>query len=200
MKSRSWWLGVGAVIGLILILTGWKVFAQPYTYQGSLIDPPAPVADFTLTDQKGQPFKLSDEKGKVVLIYFGYTNCPDECPTTMALFKQVKDELGSQADQARFMLITVDPERDTTKTLGTYLANFDPTFIGLSGSQPELAPVWKEFGVSVAKGPIDKVGNYAMEHSNFVYVIDKDGNLRLTYAYGVEKDAILSDVRHLIVE
>jgi len=200
MKSRIWWLGVAGVIGVVLILTGWKLIARPYTFQGSVIDPPAPVVDFRLTDQHGGTFHLSDEKGKVVLIYFGYTNCPDECPTTMAIFKQVKDELGSQADKARFMLITVDPERDNSQTLGTYLAKFDPTFIGLSGSPSDLAPVWKEFGVFVEKSPVDNAGNYEMDHSTFVYVIDKDGNLRLTYAYGVEKDAILSDVRYLVGE
>lgn len=198
MKSRLMWIGVGGVVGIVLILTGWKVFARPYTYQGSLIDPPAPLADFKLIDQQGQPFHMSDLKGKVVLIYFGYTDCPEECPTTMALFKQVKDELGSQADRARFIFITVDPERDTTQVMGKYLASFDPSFIGLGGSPSDLAPVWKEFGMAVAKGPVDSAGNYAMEHSNFIYAIDQTGNLRLTYAYGVEKDAILSDVRHLI--
>ena len=79
----------------------------------------------------------------------------------------------------------------------TYLDSFDPGFIGLSGSQQDLAPVWKEYGMAVTKGPVDSAGNYAVEHSNFVYVIDKEGKLHLTYAYGVEKDAILSDVRHL---
>jgi protein SCO1/2 len=188
------------VIGLEHVLVIWQVFTQDYTYQGSLIDPPVPAADFELTDQHGQTFRLSDQRGKVVLIFFGYTHCPDVCPVTLSEFKQIKSKLGNQVDDISFVFITVDPERDTLEKLGDHLANFDAGFIGLSGDRSSLEEVWMSFGVYQAKQETGSAAGYLVDHTARVYAIDVDGNWRLTYPFGMESDKLFQDVRHLIQE
>jgi protein SCO1/2 len=200
MKSKYLYIGVGVLIGLALTLGVWKVFARSYTYQGSLINPPVPAADFTLTDQQGQPFRLSDQKGEVVLIFFGFTNCSDICPITMAQFKQVKDRLGDLAKDVRFVFITVDPQRDDVEALRSYVGKFDPSFLGLTGDPANLARVWKDYGVYVNKDATDSQDNYIDEHTARIYAIDAKGNWRLSYLYGTETDAIAQDISRLARE
>jgi len=200
MRSKYLYIGVGLLVGLALTLGVWNVLARSYTYQGSLINPPVPAADFTLTDQQGRPFQLSDQKGKVVLIFFGYTNCPDICPITMAQFKLVKDGLGDLANNVRFVFITVDPQRDNVETLRAYVGKFDPSFVGLTGDPTNLAGVWKDYGVYVNKDATDSQDNYIDEHTARIYAIDAKGNWRLTYLYGTETDALVQDISHLARE
>ncbi|MBK9941889.1 MAG: SCO family protein [Kouleothrix sp.] len=193
--ARTWLLGLAAVIaGLALVLAG--RFARPYTFHGSLIESPAPAPDFTLNDQHGQPFRLSDQAGKVVLLYFGYTACPDVCPTTLAEFKLARARLGPLADQARFVFVTIDPRRDTAALLRTYLADFDASFVGLTGTPRELQPAWHAYGVYVDARP----GLETIDHTNRVYVIDTRGRLRLTYSLDTNASALADDVRELIGE
>ena len=198
MKTKYGFLGIGIVLGLALMLVGWKVLAQPYTYQGSLIDPPVPAADFQLNNQHGDTFHLSEQRGKVVLIFFGYTHCPDVCPVALSEFKQVKKQLGDLADQVEFVFITVDPERDTAEVLGQYLANFDPTFIGLSGTPDELEPVYKSYGVYHEKTDTGSAAGYLVDHTARMYVIDAQGNWRLTYPFGMEVEKQVEDLVHLL--
>jgi protein SCO1/2 len=198
MNTKRMYLGVGLGIAGLLLLVGWRAFQQDYEFRGSLIDPPAPAADFTLQDQHQHPYTLSDQKGKVVLLFFGYTNCPDVCPVTLAHFKQIKADLGEQAGEVQFVFITVDPERDTAERLKDYLPNFDPGFIGLTGSRADLEPVWKNYGVYQARQETGSAAGYLVDHTARTYLIDRQGNWRLTYPFEMEKDAILSDVRFLI--
>ncbi len=200
MKTKYGLLGIGIVLGLALMLVGWKVLAQPYTYQGSLIDPPVPAADFQLNDQHGKPFKLSEQRGKTVLIFFGYTHCPDVCPVSLSEFKQIKKQLGDQADQVEFVFITVDPERDTADVLGQYLANFDPAFIGLSGTPDQMEPVYKSYGVYHEKTEAGSASGYLVNHTARMYVIDSQGNWRLTYPFGMEVEKQVEDLVHLLQE
>jgi protein SCO1/2 len=200
MKTKLLYIGVGALVGLALTVGVWNVFARSYTYQGSLINPPVPAADFTLTDQQGQPFRLSDQKGKVVMVFFGYTHCPDICPITMAQFKLVKDGLGDLANNVRFVFITVDPQRDNVETLRAYVGKFDPSFVGLTGDPANLAGVWKDYGVYVNKNASDSQDNYIDEHTARIYAIDVKGNWRLTYLYGTETNALVQDISHLARE
>ena len=193
-------IGVGGLLGVVFILVGWQALSRPYTFQGSLIDPPIEAADFELTDQNGQPFRLSDHQGKVVLIFYGYTNCPDVCPLTLSDFKLIKADLGEQADQVSFVFITVDPERDSQERLKVYLANFDPVFSGLTGSRSELESVWTAYGVYQAKQETGSAAGYLVDHTARTYAIDKQGNLRLTYPFEMERQAILDDVRYLVQE
>ncbi len=189
----------GGIIALVvLVIAGAEGFARNYAFRGSLIDPPFSAPDITLNDQNGQPFRLSDQRGRIVLIFFGYTHCPDICPTTLAQFKQARTQLGSQADQVRFVFITVDPQRDTAERMKTYLAALDPTIIGLSGSEADLTPVWSHYGVYRQKQAGPTPDDYSMDHSTQVYLVDKQGNLRLTYAYGTPTDNMVQDIRYLL--
>ncbi len=194
---RRWSIALGVFLALAL-LVAWREVSRPYTYQGALIDPPAPAADFTLSDQNGQPFHLSQQRGRVVLLYFGYTHCPDVCPATLAVFKRIKDSLGQEADQVRFVFITVDPERDDAESLRQFVSAFDPSFVGLSGSRAQLQAVWKAYGVYQAPQQVDSALEYVVDHTARIYAIDRQGNWRLTFPFEMDWQAIANDVGHLL--
>jgi protein SCO1 len=198
MKSKYFLMVIGVVIGLALVFGAWQLSQRNYRFQGSLIDPPAPAADFSLLDQNGNLFNLSDQRGKIVLVFFGYTHCPDECPVTLSQFKQIKEQLKDKSEDVRFVLITVDPERDTQSEMRKFVANFDPSFIGLTGSVADLEPVWKSYGVFVEKGPANEQGDYEIDHVSRVYLVDQQGNWRLTYPFGMEGSQITNDLEHLL--
>lgn len=197
---RYWIFGVGGILAVLLTLVGWQVLSRPYTFQGSLIEPPIKAPDIELIDQDGHPFRLSDHLGKVVLVFFGYTNCPDVCPLTLSDFKLIKADLGEHTDQVSYVFVTVDPERDTQERLKAYLANFDPSFVGLTGSLSELESVWKAYGVYQAKQDTGSAAGYLVDHTARTYAIDKNGDLRLTYPFEMERQALLEDVSQLIQE
>ena len=159
-----------------------------------------PGGDFTLHSIKGEPVSLSSMQGKVVLLFFGYTTCPDVCPVTLTEFRQVKQALGEQAGKVRFVLVTVDPERDTPQKLGTYVEQFDPAFTGLTGSQEALQKVYQDYGVYVAKVDSHTSAGYLVDHTARVYAVDKQGNLRLTYPFGMDVAKMSEDVAHLLAE
>jgi protein SCO1/2 len=199
--NKVWLFGTGIVIGLALVLTaGWVLLTGNYQYNGVVIDPPATAVDFTLTDQHGQPYTLSEQRGKMVLIFFGYTNCPDVCPITLSEFKRVKAVLGEQADRVEFVYITVDPERDTVERIAQYLPNFDPEFVGLSGSVAEMEPVWQAYGVYREKQDTGSAAGYLVDHSTRTYLIDAGGNWRINFPYGMEPEKIGADLLHLLKE
>jgi protein SCO1/2 len=199
--SKVWILVTGVVIGLALTLViGWFLLDQNYRYHGAVIEPPAQAADFTLTDQNGAPFRLSDQEGKIALLFFGYTHCPDVCPITLSEYKKIKAMLGDKADQVRFIYITVDPERDTVEVVRTFLQNFDPTFIGLTGDRTTLEPVWKAYGVYQQKQDAGSAAGYLVDHSTRTYLIDQQGNWRINYPYGLEPEKIAQDIEHLLKE
>lgn len=197
MKTKMLYLGIGAVL-VAALLVGFQLSRRPYTYRGSTIDPPVPAADFELSNQHGQKFRLSEQRGEIVLLFFGYSNCPDVCPLTMSNFKSIKEELGDQADKVRFIFVTVDPERDTKERLLEYVKVFDPEIVALTGSRAELEPVWKSYGVYQAKQDTSSAAGYSVDHTARTYLIDQEGNWRLTYPFEMEKADIISDVRHLI--
>ena len=138
---------------------------QPYEYQGSLIEPPAASYAFALTKEDGTTYRLQDQQGKVVLIFFGYANCPDVCPTTLSDFKKIQGQLADQADQVEFVFITIDPERDTPQDIENYVSAFDPSFVGLSGSVEELQSVWDGYFVYRAKVESGSEAGYLMDHT-----------------------------------
>jgi protein SCO1/2 len=200
MMSKYSLLGIGVVFGLAMVLAGWFFFDQSYTYQGVLIDPPATAFDFELTDQYGEPFQLSDQRGNVVLIFFGYTNCPDVCPVTLSEFKRIKEQLGDQAERVRFVYITVDPERDSQERVQAYLNNFDPNFIGLVGERESLEPIWEAYGVYAKRQDVGSAAGYLIDHTARTYLIDAQGNWRLNYPFGIETAKITEDIQHLLKE
>jgi protein SCO1/2 len=196
---RALIMGIAILAGIGIIYAT-MTYARPYAYQGSLIDPPVLAPSFTLVDQHGQSFRLDEQVGKVVLMFFGYTHCPDVCPVTLTDFKEIKTQLDTQSKDVAFLFITADPERDTPEQLDNYLENFDPEFIGLTEERSALEPVWQDYGVFQAKVESDDPENYLVDHSARTYVIDKMGNLRLTYLFGTSSEVIAEDVIHLLKE
>ena len=153
---------------------------------------------FSLTDQNGQQRSLKDFSGKVVVVFFGFTQCPDVCPTTMVELAQVKKSLGTDGDKLQVVLISVDPERDTPEILKAYMTNFDPSFLALRPTLPELAAVAKEFKIYYKKVEGSAPGSYSMDHTAGSYVFDGKGRIRLFTRYGSGTDLLVSDIRQLI--
>jgi len=190
-------LFAGILIGTVLIV-GFYLFTQPYAYQGSLIDPPLPAKDFSLTQADGTTFRLSDQQGELVLLYFGYTYCPDVCPTTLRDLAQAKMRLGDDASKIQVVMITVDPERDTIDHLQEYVTIFDPLFIGLSGDLEDLEAIWSSYGVYREKQVNSGATGYLVDHTSRVYVLDTNGGLRLTFPFGMEAEAMADDLAQLL--
>ena len=165
-------------------------------------DPPRPAPDFTLPATRGGEFRLSRHRGKVVVLAFGYTSCPDVCPTVLAELTQVRAQLGTAAQRVQVVYISVDPEGDTPPRLRAFVEQFDKTFLGLTGSMDRLAPVWKAYGVSVARRdlPGSQPPIYLIHHSASVFLIDRTGRLRVMAPFGTPVDDVLHDVRTLLEE
>lgn len=198
---KQWvFIGIGIILGIALVFGLWVLNDLNYRYQGVLIDPPAVAPDFTLTDQHGQTFRLSEQRGKAVLIFFGYTNCPDVCPVTLSEYKKIKAGLGNRAQDVVFVFITVDPERDTPERMALYLGSFDPDFIGLTGELQELETVWKNYGVYRQRQDVGSAAGYLMDHSSRLYTIDSRGQWRINYPFGFEASRIVQDLLHLLRE
>ena len=150
---------------------------------------------FALTDQDGQPRSSANFRGKYQLIYFGYSFCPDVCPTTLAVMAEALDKMGVDANRVVPIFITIDPERDTSKVLKSYMAAFGPSFVGLTGTTAQIAQVEKEFRVYAKKQVLDAKGNYGMDHSSVIYLIGPDGRLVTFYDELVSPDALEKDLK-----
>ena len=154
--------------------------------------------DFDLPDAQGQRRRLADFKGRVVVVFFGFTHCPDVCPTTMAELAAVKAALGADGDRVQGIFITVDPERDTPELLRAYLGNFDKSFVALRGTDEETKALAKHFKVFYAKVPGKTEGNYTIDHTAGSYVFDAKGAVRLFTRHGTGADALKSDLQLLL--
>lgn len=151
-----------------------------------------------LTDQHGQVRTLKDFAGKVVIVFFGYTQCPDVCPTSMQELAQVKQLLGPEGDKLQGVFITIDPERDTGELLKAYMANFDPDFIALRPTPDQLVSVAKDFKIYYKKVDGKSATSYTMDHSAGSYTFDTTGRVRLYNRYGSGAQALADDVRWLL--
>lgn len=154
--------------------------------------------DFELTDHNGQVRHLTDFKGKVVVMFFGFTQCPDVCPTSMAELAEVKQLLGKDGDRLQGLFVTVDPERDTAPVLKAYMGNFDPTFLALSTTPDKLAALAKDYKVYYKKVEGKTPTSYTMDHSAGSYIYDPQGNLRLFTRYGSGAKVLASDIAQLL--
>ena len=152
----------------------------------------------SMPDQNGTPRTLADFKGKVTVVFFGYTQCPDVCPTTMAELAQVKKSLGADGERIQGVFVTVDPDRDTPEVLKAYMASFDPSFVALRGTVEQTAAAAKEFKVFFAKVPGKTEGTYTVDHTAGSYVFDTDGKLRLFTRYGSGAPALTADLKVLL--
>ncbi|MRD48367.1 SCO family protein [Caenimonas koreensis] len=154
--------------------------------------------DFKLTDANGAVRTLKEFNGKLVVIFFGYTQCPDVCPTTMAELAEAKRIMGKDGEKVQGIFVTVDPERDTPQVLKAYMGNFDPTFVALRPAPEELAGVAKDYKVFYKKVDGKTATSYTMDHSAASYVYDTRGNLRLYTRYGSGAQALASDLQLLL--
>ena len=153
---------------------------------------------FTLTDHTGKPRKMDDFKGKVVALFFGFTHCPDVCPTTMVDLKQTMKLLGDKSSQVQVLFVTLDPERDTQAVLAKFVPYFDARFIGLRGNAQQTADTLKNFKVFYAKVPGKSESDYGIDHSAGMYVFDKTGKIRLYMGYGQKPAEMVSDISKLL--
>lgn len=154
--------------------------------------------DFRLTDHSGKVRTLADFRGKLVALFFGYTHCPDVCPTTLSDFAAAMRELGADGERVQVLFVTVDPERDTPALLARYVPSFNPTFLGMHADPATLAGLAKEFKVIYQKSTIKGPADYLMDHSAGTYVFDAKGMLRLHMTYGTGPKAIAQDLRTLL--
>ena len=154
--------------------------------------------DFQLTGHDGKPRTLSDFHGKVVLLFFGFTHCPDICPTTLAQFAQVAKQLGADAERVQFLFVTVDPERDTIEVLKAYVPAFDSRFLGLTGDAQAIARTAKEFKVIFQKQPGKTADSYTVDHSAGIYAYDRAGRVRLFVRHDQPVADLVHDIRLLL--
>ncbi len=152
----------------------------------------------SLQDPDGKTRTLADFKGKITVVFFGYTQCPDVCPTTMAELAQVKKTLGADGERIQGVFVTVDPERDTPELLKAYMGSFDPSFVALRGTPEQTAATAKEFKVFYAKVPGKAEGTYTMDHTAGSYVFDAKGKVRLFVRYGSGAEALAADLKALL--
>ena len=194
-------LTVGCALLLGLGLTACDKIGLPSSkaaFNGVDITGAEYARSLSLPDQNGQPRTLADFKGKVVVVFFGYTQCPDVCPTTMVELAQVKKALGKDGERVQGMFVSIDPERDTPEILKAYMASFDPSFVALRGSVEQAQAAAKEFKVFFAKVPGKTEGSYTMDHTAGSYVFDPSGKVRLFVRYGAGADALATDIRALL--
>lgn len=182
-------------------------FFQPHTFHGLPLDPPLPAPDFTLTNQDGQPVRLTDYEGKLVLLVFGYTHCPDACPLTLFALNRALAELGDARGQVQVLMISVDPQTDTPAALKEYLSHFNPAFAGLTGSLQEIEAVTRAYGVFVEKEETTAdshadhlvahtVPTYA--HTALTYVVDRQGQRVLALPLEMTPQEVAADLNFLL--
>ena len=198
MVKRS--LVIGGVILVVAIGLGiFLGFLQGYAFNGVVYENPKPAPQIILDGSDDAQFNLKSLSDKIVLIFFGYTSCPDVCPSTLSDMKRVTKLLGDDADSVQVIFITVDPDRDTVEKLNSYLSLFDPKFLGLTGAVSDLEKVWDEYGVYREVDTSSKTAaGYLVNHSSRLYLIDQKGRLFLTYGYGTSPESIAEDIEYLI--
>ncbi|MFN3973786.1 MAG: SCO family protein [Dehalococcoidia bacterium] len=195
--------GLVALGGILAALAIQLQAGASYTFYGATLTPPRPAPDLALLDTEGNLFQLQALQGKVVLVFFGYTHCPDVCPTTMIAVRQVFERLGNDAQRVQFVFVSVDPERDTPERLRQYVKGFDTRYIGLTGTPEQVSQIAKAYGVQYYKEDIGSASGYGVAHTAFVFAIDPKGRLRLTFPpfIGLQGDEIrfvAQDIQHLL--
>lgn len=171
---------------------------DPSQFKGTLMPAAIPAPDFTLSNADGQGVKLSDFQGKIVLLYFGYTFCPDVCPSSLSDLKLVQNRLDESGEKIQVIMVTIDPERDTPEKIAQYVAHFHPTFIGLSGSKEEIDAAGEGYGVYYERHEGTAATGYLVDHTARIFVIEPDGTYRLSFGFGTPVDDIASDLRLLL--
>jgi protein SCO1/2 len=195
VSQRDLWSGL--FLGMLLIAVAGYVFWLPQKIHGEVIEPPKLMPDFTLQSAQG-PVSLSSFRGQLVVLYFGYTSCPDLCPTTLAVLRQAVEALGDQAQAVQVIFISVDWKKDTPEALSQYVAHFNPDFLGLTGSEAQIDSVTKDFGIFYLLNVPGENGFYSVDHTASLQVLDRQGRLAVIWPYGTQSSEITSDMRVLL--
>lgn len=194
LTSRTWHRLLGALVLTVILVS----CSRPHQFNGTAFENPTPAFPFEGANYDGQPFRMSDQQGKVVVVFFGYTFCPDICPLALSDLKAVAEKLGEQAQNLAVVFVTVDPERDTLERMAAYVGAFDPAFYGvrLEGQMYEATKA--AYGVYAEKSEVETgdPANYFVDHTAGVYVIDKAGNLSEAFRYDAGVDALLPDLEY----
>ena len=199
MDKKILLVGLMSLLLIGAVAAGVYLFAEPDSFRGTTYAEPYPPAPgIELVHADGSQFRLSEMRGKVVMVFFGYTSCPDVCPTTMAELNQALGEIGEQADEVQVLYVTVDPERDTPQRVQDYVNHFNENFIGLSGSEAQLAEVWNDYGVYRAIVEGGSAAGYLVDHTARVTVIDQQGNLRISFPFDTPVEDIVHDLELLL--
>ena len=193
------WLVV-ALVGATFALGACSSSEPKEKFQASDITGAGWGRDFRLVDPGGTPRTLADYRGKVVMLFFGYTNCPDACPTTLAKMAQAVEQLGSEGQRVQGLFVTVDPARDTPGVLARYVPYFNPTFVGLSADPARIAGTAKDFKVFYEAQKPDVKGFYTVDHASGIFVFDSRGHLRIFMGPNIWVDAMVHDLRLLLRE
>jgi protein SCO1 len=200
IKYRLYLIPVGLIFGYLIMRAVLTFTNKQPDYHGTVIDPPILTEDFSLQTEAGE-VHLSDFHGKNVLLYFGYTFCPDVCPLTLAKIAQVKRDLGEGGDKIQILFISIDPERDTPQVLGNYARAFQSAFVAGTESPEKIAGIAKEFGIYYQKAPPEAgESGYSIEHTSVIWVIDAQGNKRLLWQDDLEPAEMASDLKRLVRE
>ena len=192
MQNKSLFAGILAITVVVITATVIMFSNTRPSFRSRVISPPVSAAEISMLDDNGKPFQMSSLRGKVVLLYFGFVNCPEECPLTMAHFKQALDLLGPASGDVQVVMVSTDPVRDTPNAMRDFLGNFSPTFIGVPGTPDQLTRVWNDYGVQVLDG--------GETHTSFTYVIDRSGKLRLNFLPDSKPEDIVHDLKILLAE
>ena len=190
MKQKTF--RIESILISLLLIASASCSALGPSFNGAALEPLAAAPAFSLTDHNGSPFHLSEMRGSVVLLFFGFTNCVEECPLTAAHLKLALETLGTDAQDVQVVLVSTDPVRDTPQMLKDFLGKFNPSFLGVTGTMDELTKTWDAYGIEVLFG--------GETHSSFTYVIDKAGNLRLKIDAETVPEDIASDLKILLAE
>jgi len=200
MDKKTLQVGILSLLVIAVFAAVTIFLLQPDSFRGTAyVEPYPPAPEIELKKMDGSVFRLSDQRGKIVLIFFGYTSCPDVCPTTLAELKLAVDKLGDNADLVKVLFVTVDPERDTPERIQGYADHFNPKFIGLTGSLEQLENIWSGYGVFREVVPAEgSVSGYSVDHTARILLVDMDGNLRLLFGFQAPVDDIVHDIKLLL--
>jgi len=183
---------------IFILLLATLAACQPEKFNGVDVTGSPIGGDFALMDHAGKTRRLSDFRGKLVVVFFGFTHCPDVCPTTLSDMAEVKKKLGKDGDRLQVLFVTLDPERDTQALLAQYVPAFDPSFVGLYGSPEATAAAAKDFKVFYQKVPGRPSSSYIVDHTAASFVFDQEGRIRLFIRYGMGADLIAADLKRLL--
>ena len=200
MNNRTLLVGLVSFLLIVAVAVGVFLFSKPASFRGTFFDEPYPAApEIELIRANGNSFRLSEMRGKVVLLFFGYTSCPDICPTTLAELKQALDKLDPKnAQQVQVLFVTVDPQRDSPERIQEYVDHFDEGFIGLGGTESDLAAVWRNYGVFRENVEGTSAAGYIVNHTARVTLIDQAGNMRVSFAFDTPVDDIVHDLKLIL--